>query len=464
MVSILIKNGTILTAEGEFKGDVLIKGEKIAAIGMGLDNQADEIVDADGKYIMPGGVDEHVHYASFSSYGYETTHAAVAGGTTVIGDYAPQDKDVSLVESIKLHKKNVTDGVAMCDYVLHATLMDPKDSVYEELADLPSVGVASCKMYMAYKGMPYYVTDDAVFKSLQIASKAGVTIMVHCENADIIDILTKQLVEAGATEPYSLTKARPRLCEAEATSRAIYLAKMADSPIFVVHVTCKEAIDVIRDANQAGFPAYGETCTHYLVFTEEKLALPNFEGAKYVCMPPLRLQSDVDALWEALRKKWLQAVGSDHCAVQGGFAIAKRRGINDFSKIPPGAPGVQNRMGILWTYGVEAGKISRQQFVDIACTSPAKICGIYPQKGTIAVGSDADIVVWDPKKKTIIKHEDMYHGNDYCAYEGYEQIGFPEKVYLRGTLTAENGKFLGKKGQGKQIMAKPYGLCYQGIK
>lgn len=242
------------------------------------------------------------------------------------------------------------------------------------------------------------------------------------------------------------------------------MAKMADAPLFVVHVTNQLAAEAIRDAYNEGYYIYGETCTHYLMLNDENLAKPNFEGAKYVCNPPLRPQSDVDFMWEAINKGWLKAVSSDHCAIIGGFEKGKKKGLNDFSKIPPGSPGVQERLYMMWTYGVEEGKISRQKFVEVCCTNPAKICGIYPQKGEIAVGSDADIVVFDPNYRGTISIKDSLSGSDYCTYEGFEQKGIAEKVFLRGKLVAENGKFVGEPGQGKQVMAKAYAYCYENFK
>jgi dihydropyrimidinase len=463
-MSILIKNGTIVTSVNEYKADVLIEGEKIAAIGTGLEGRADQVVDASGKYVFPGGVDEHLHYNSFSSLGYETSDAAAVGGTTTVGDFVVQPKGIGLKDSIIKYKKEAVEGKAMVDYVLHGIIMDPTDQSFNDIPFMPEVGVASVKLFMAYKGMDYYATDDSIFKALQIAKKCGVTIMVHAENADIIDVKVKQLLAAGKTGTENFSLSRPILCEAEATSMAVYMAKMANAPLFVVHVTNRAAAEVLREARAEGVQAFGETCTHYLSLNDKNLEKPNFEGAKYVCNPPLRPQDDVDYLWEAIRNGWILAVSSDHCAVIGGFAIAKHRGINDFSKIPPGAPGVQDRLHMIWTYGVEKGKISRTQFVDVCCTKPAKICGIYPQKGEIDVGSDADIVIFDPDYKGVFSNETSLHDTDYNAFEGFEQIGRAEKVFSRGNLVAENGKFLGKEGQGQQVMAKPYGLCYDGFR
>lgn len=463
-MGILIKGGTIVTSVNEYRADVLIEGERIVAIGTGLEDCADQIVNASGKYVFPGGVDEHLHYNSFNSLGYETSNAAAVGGTTTVGDFVVQPKGVGLKDSIIKYKTESVEGKAMVDYVLHGIIMDPTDQSFNDIPSMPEVGVAAVKLFMAYKGMDYYATDDSIFKALQIAKKCGVTIMVHAENADIIDVKIKQLLAEGKTGTEYFSVSRPILSEAEATSRAVYMAKMAGAPLFVVHVTNRAAVEVLRQARAEGVLAYGETCTHYLSLDDKNLEKPNFEGAKYVCNPPLRPQKDVDFLWEAVQKGWILAISSDHCAVIGGFGIAKHKGINDFSKIPPGSPGVQDRLHMVWSYGVEKGRISRTKFVDLCCTKPAKICGIYPQKGEIAVGSDADIVIFDPDYKGVFSNEASLHNSDYNAYEGFEQIGRAEKVFLRGCLVAEKGKYLGKEGQGRQVMATPYALCYDGFK
>jgi dihydropyrimidinase len=463
-MSLLIKNGIIISSDNEYKADILIEGEKVVAIGTQLEDRADKVIDANGKYIFPGGVDEHVHYGSFGSLTFETTNAAAVGGTTTIVDFAPQPKGLSIKESVNKHNKELAEGIAMVDYSFHGMVMDPTEDLVEEILTLPEAGISTLKFFMAYKGSPFMVADDVIFKALQVAKKVGVTIMVHAENGEIVDVLQKQLIKEGKTDPKYHANSRPPLVEAEATKRAIYLSKIANSPIFIVHVTCKEAMEEVRDAYAEGLPVYGETCTHYLTLTEDNLAKPNFEGAKYVCSPPIRSKEHLDALWEGISKNWLLAVGSDHCANAGGFEKDKKKGIGDFTKIPNGCPGVQDRLALLWTYGVETGKITRQRFVDIFATIPAKICGLFPQKGQIAVGSDADIVIFNPNWEGIISVKDSYHGSDYNAFEGMKQIGRPEKVFLRGKIIAENGKFIGKKGQGRYIKTKPFGLCYENFK
>lgn len=460
----LIKNGIILTSKGQYKADILIKGEKIEAIGKDLKIEVDEIIDAKGKYIFPGGVDEHVHYGSFNSLKFDTTAAAAVGGTTTVVDFAPQPKGLTIIESVNKHNKEEAENISMVDYSLHGMVMDPTEELIDEIKELPKHGIGSLKFFMAYKGTPFKVEDDIIFKSLQEAKNHGVTVMVHAENADVIDTLQKQLVAQGKTDPFYHAVSRPTLAEAEATKRAIYLAEMAKSPIFIVHVTCKEAMEIVKESYNRGLDVYGETCTHYLTLTEDKLKEPNFQGAKYVCSPPIRKQEHLDALWEGLSKGWLLAVGSDHCANEGGFEKDKKKGLGNFAKIPNGCPGVQDRLALLWTYGVEEGKISKEKFVDIFATTPAKVCGLYPQKGEIAVGSDADIVIYNPDYEGIISVKDSYHGSDYNSFEGMKMKGIAEKVFLRGKLTAENGKFLGKKGQGKYIKMKAYGLCYESYK
>jgi len=465
-MGILIKNGTIVTALNEYKADILIEGEKIAAIGQNLNASGNEIVDAEGMYILPGGVDQHTHfsfqYGDAIVRGFETSSAALVGGTTTVIDFVNQEAGKGIAETIEKYNEQKVSGVAMVDYSFHGVVTDPNDEVFKEIPKLPDYGIPTIKLFMAYKGFPYHSDDSAVFKALQASKEAGVTIMVHAENADIIDVLQKQCIAQGHVEPKYHAVSRPPLAEAEATQRAIYLAAIAEAPIYIVHVTCKEAMEAVRDAYIKGIAAYGETCTHYLVLGEENLAKPNFEGAKYVCSPPLRTQEHQHALWEAVRKGWLTAVSSDHCGFD--WKTHKHMGKDDFTKIPNGAPGLENRLAVLWTYGVETGKISRQKLVEIFATNPAKINGIFHRKGHIGVGYDADLVIFDPTWRGVMTVEGSLQGVDYCTFEGMEQKGRPDKVYLRGKLTVEKGKFIGQKGQGEFIEGKPFGLCYENFK
>lgn len=334
-------------------------------------------------YVMPGGIDQHVHfsfeYNGEKVRGFETSNAAAVGGTTTVIEFVNQDQGKGLLESIQGYKKARVEGKALVDYNFHGIITDPKDSVFKDMDLLVSAGYTTIKLFMAYKGMFFHSDDDAILKALKSAKKAGITIMVHAENADAIDVLQKELIAEGKIEPYYHAVSRPPLVEAEATKRAIYLSQMAGAPIYIVHVSCIEAMNEVKDAYISGLPVFGETCSHYLVLDESNLAKPDFEGAKFVCSPALRTKEHHAALWEGLKMGWLNAVSSDHC----GFDWKKQKhmGIDSFVNIPNGAPGLENRMAVLWTYGVETGKISRQKFVDIFSTTPAKNNGIDYCKG-----------------------------------------------------------------------------------
>ena len=463
MNATLIRKGTIVTTSNEYVGDVLLEQGKIAAIGEHLDMNADHVVDAEGKYVLPGGIDQHVHFSfqfnGTSTRGFETSNAAVAGGTTTVIEFVNQVKGKGLTQSVEDYRRDKADGIAAADYGFHIVMTDPRPEVLDEIPSLVDAGYPTMKLFMAYKGMFFHADDDTILKALMKAKDAGITVMVHAENADAIDVLQKQLITAGRTDPYGHVLSRPPMVEAEATGRAIDLAKIADAPLYVVHVTCKEAIEEIARARLAGQRACGETCTHYLTLDSENLAKPNFEGAKFVCSPALRAVEHHEALWRALNLGTLNAVSSDHC----GFDWAKQKhmGRDDFRNIPNGAPGLQNRLGILWTYGVEAGKITRQKLVDIFAAMPARNAGLDHRKGFLSAGYDADVVLYDPRGRSTIANADMLHGVDYCSYEGMEQIGRVEKVFLRGELVVDDGKYVGHKGQGRFIPRKPYGTMYR---
>lgn len=465
----LIKNGTILTTENEFKSDILIVGEKIAAIGTDLSAEGvDKVIDAEGKYVFPGGIDQHVHYSfvykGSKVRGFETSNAPAVGGTTTVIEFVNQVQGKGLIESIDEFKDSAVDGVAMVDYGFHIVMTDPRPEVIEEIPKLAEAGYPTLKLFMAYKGQFFHADDDAIIQALTKGKEAGITVMVHAENGDIVDFLTKKLIAEGKTGTYYHAVSRPNVCEAEATRRAIYLAEMADAPIYIVHVTCKEALDEIRAAYQNGQSVYGETCAHYLLFDESVLDKPNFEGAKYICSPALRTKDHQDPLWEALNKGWLNAVSSDHCGFD--FAEQKHMGFGEgksFADVPNGAPSVQNRVNAMWTYGVCTGKLSKQEFVNVISTSPAKINGLT-EKGHIAVGYDADIVVFDPEYRGVMGVESCLEGVDYSIYEGMEQKGRPETVLLRGQVIVEDAKYVGEKGQGKLAKGKPFGSAYDKYK
>ncbi|MEG0855327.1 MAG: dihydropyrimidinase [Terrisporobacter sp.] len=462
-MGIIIKNGTIVSANDEFVADILIEGEKIIEIGVNLCEDGHKVIDATGKYVLPGGVDEHVHMGSFATLSFETSHAALVGGTTTIVDFPPQIKGKGIIESIKIQNEEFAKGKASCDYSFHGMVMDTSESLLDEIPKMVDAGITTLKFFMAYKYTPFMVPDDLIFKGMQIAKDYGITIMVHAENGDMVYTLQNQLLSEGKTEPVYHAYSRPPIVEDEATQRAIYLAELAACPLFVVHVSSKGAMEHIKSAHERGLPIFGETCTHYLTLNQSFLEKPDFEGAKYVCSPALRTDEHLEAMWDGIKNKYLLAVGSDHAAVAGGFE-KKKDGINNFAKIPNGCPSVQDRMVMLWTQGVERGKISRQRFVEIFSTTPAKVVGLYPRKGAILPGSDADIVIYDPSYRGTITHADSYEGTDYAAFEGFERCGIADTVFLRGKIVAKRGMFVGEKGKGQYIKPKPYALCYEGFK
>ena len=462
----LIKNGTIVTAESEFIADIYLDGEEIAAIGANIEpKDGDEVIDAEGKYILPGGVDQHVHF-SFSykgskTRGFESSCAAAAGGTTTVIEFVNQVKDKGLIETVEDYKATDADGIAMVDYAFHLVMTDPRPEVINEIPSLAEAGYPTMKLFMAYKGQFFHADDDAILQALQKGKETGVTIMVHAENADMIDVATKQLIAEGKTGPYYHAVSRPTVVEAEATRRAIYLAEMADAPIYIVHVTCKEALEEVKAAYARGQKVFGETCSHYLVLDEQDLNKPGYEGAKYVCSPALRTEEHREALWEAVDRKWLNAISSDHCGFD--YEFQKHMGYGEgksFADIPNGCPSLQNRLNILWTYGVETGKLSRQRLVDLYATTPAKINGLV-KKGQLAVGMDADVVIFDPEYKGVISYKTNLEDVDYSPFEGFDQIGRPETVFLRGKKIVDNAEYIGEKGDGKFIKGMPYGAAYE---
>ena len=340
-MSLLIKNGIVVTAEGESKADILVDGESIVAVGENLQADGAEAVDAEGKYVLPGGVDQHVHfsftYKGSKTRGFETSNAAAVGGTTTLIEFVNQEKGKGLVETIEDYRKTDADGIAMVDYTFHSVMTDPRPEVIEEIPKLADAGYPTMKLFMAYKGQFFHADDDAILQALLKGKESGVTIMVHAENADMIDVATKQLIAEGKVGPYYHAVSRPPVVEAEATRRAIYLAEMADAPIYIVHVTCKEALAEVKAAYQRGQKVFGETCAHYLVLDESDLSRPDYEGAKYVCSPALRTEEHRDALWEAVDRKWLNAISSDHCGFD--FAEQKHMGYGEgksFADIPNG--------------------------------------------------------------------------------------------------------------------------------
>lgn len=467
----LIKNGTIITAYEEFEGDILIEEEKIVDIGKDLAAscvKVDKIIDASGKLVFPGGVDQHTHYdaqgtvGDKNTAGYETTDNAIVGGTTTFVEFVPQEEGMGLIDSAEYRKKHRAEGKICVDYALHALATDVKPAIFDEVEKLPEYGISTIKVFMAYPGSYLHADDGTLMRILEKSKNVGVTTFVHAENGEIIEFLRDECVRSGNTAPKYHYLSRPPVSESEAARRAIYLAKAAAAPLFIVHMTCEEALEELRIAKSGRLNVYGETCTHYLVTTKAALDNPDFmEAAKYICSPALRDEKDCEALWEALDSGLLSAVSSDHCGIS--LKEMKLAGKDDFTKVPNGAPGAGDRLNMVWTNGVAKGRISKTKFVEICATNPAKINGIYPRKGHIGIGSDADLVIFDPQYKGVVRQRDNPNGIDYNIFEGREQIGRPETVLLRGKVVVENARFTGKKGQGTFIKAKPYGACYRGL-
>ncbi len=464
-MNVLIKNGTIVTAENEYKSDIFIEDEKIQMIASCINQSADLIIDAQNKYILPGGIDQHTHFDALcnsgcmNTSGYEATDSVLRGGTTTIIDYAPQDPGKGLIDSIEFRKSKRAEGVIAVDYSLHALVTDATSNILEEIPHLAENGVPTIKLFMAYKGSPLYVDDGVLFNVLSLSARHGITVFVHAENADIIDTLQKRYLAEGKYEPKYHAETRPPFVEAEAAERAITIAKAAGAPVHIVHVSCAEAAKAIQNARANNEPVFGECVTHHLVLTDVELSRPNFEGSKYVCSPPLRNEYHIDALWNAIKNNWIQTISSDHCGID--YAVMKHLGFDDFTQIPNGSPGAADRIHMIWTHGVETGRISKQRFVDVTSTYPAKVNGIFPQKGHIGIGSDADILIFDPNYRGIVNLKDNPNGVDFNVYEGLKQIGKVEKVLLRGMLVVNDGEFVGQMGQGRFIPGKTYGQCYQ---
>jgi dihydropyrimidinase len=454
MTRTLIQGGTIVTAVDTYAADLAIEGDKIAAIfapGSGPPGAYDVTIDASGKYVLPGGIDAHTHLdmpfgGTTSSDDFETgTLAAAYGGTTSIVDFAIQTKGDPLRKGLDAwHGK--AEGKAAIDYAFHMIMTDVNESTAAEMGRVVSEGVTSFKLFMAYPGV-LFVDDGQIFRAMQRAGELGALICMHAENGIPIDILVQQAVAKGHTSPVYHALTRPQVAEAEGTHRAICLAEMAGAPVYIVHLSAERALKHVVEARDRGLPAYAETCPQYLFCSEDDLARPGFEGAKFVCTPPLRPAHMQEDLWRGLRTHDLQVVATDHCP----FCMKgqKELGQGNFAKIPNGMPGIETRLYLLWDGGVRKGRISMNRFVEITSTAPAKIFGLYPRKGTIAIGADADLLVWDGEKKHVLGLETLHMRVDYSPFEGREVVGAPTHVLSRGKVIVEDGKYLGKKGDGR---------------
>lgn len=463
----LIKNGTLITASETFEADILIEGEMIARIGLDLEPGAANVVNASGKFVAPGGVDPHTHFDlpmfdTVSSDDHYTGHKAAAfGGTTTVIDFAVQEEKGFRYSMDRWMEKAQKAAI---DYSFHMNLTRFDESVAKEIPSLREMGVTTLKVFTAYNGR-LRLDDGSIFKALRIAGENGMLVMAHCENGDVIDTLIPEALAAGHTSPEWHARTRPAPGAVEATLRMAAMSETADAPVYIVHMNAGGEVDMLKYARERGVKVMGETCPQYLFFTVDHLRRP--DGAKWVCSPPMRTEKDNARLWEGLRAGILQTVGTDHCPfffdgtkpiLYEGQEVAipgKELGKDDFTKIPNGLPAVGDRLPILWTYGVRAGRISANQFVALTAANPAKIFGLYPRKGALLPGSDADIVIWDAEKRVQYGAAHSHHRTDYNLFEGWEVVGMPEKVFLRGKLIVDGETWLGKRGQGQFLRRKP---------
>src|SRR5580658_635008 len=465
MSTLLIQNGTVVNADDSVKADVLIDGATIKEVRAGIDaSAADKVVDATGLLVLPGGIDAHTHLdmpfgGSKSADDFETgTRAAAIGGTTTIVDFAIQARGTKMRTALDTWWKKA-EGKACIDYGLHMIVTDLGDAGLEDMDDLVREGVASFKLFMAYPGV-LMVDDATIFKALQQTAKNGALICMHAENGSVIDVIVQQALAEGKTAPIHHALTRPTRAEAEAVHRAIAMAEIAGVPVYIVHLSSEDALNQVREARDRGLPAFAETCPQYLLLSlEETMNHNSFEDAKWVFTPPLREKKNQPKLWDGLKEDHLQVVSTDHCPFC--FADQKILGVNDFTKIPNGGPGIENRMQLIHHHGVNEGKISLNRFVEITSTAPARIFGMYPKKGTIAPGSDADLVLWDPKAEHTISAKTHNMRVDYSMFEGFKVRGNAKQVYSRGERIVENGRYLDKAGRGSYLRRTARGGAWQ---
>ncbi len=461
-MSILIKNGRIITAVDDYHADVFIENETVSLIGKRLDIEADQVIDASERYVFPGGLDPHTHMdmpfgGTTSADDFETgTRAAAHGGTTTIIDFAIQTKGESSLAALDTwHEK--AEGKTAIDYGFHMIITDLEDDRLWEMRHLADEGITSYKLFMAYPGV-LYADDGTIYRAMRKAGEDGTVVCMHAENGIVIDEIVKHALKRGETSPKHHALTRPTRMEAEGTHRAISIAEVAGAPVYIVHLSCADALEQVTLARSRGVPVSAETCPQYLFLDHSYYEQPEFEGAKYVMTPPLREKWNQDELWRGLRFGDLQSVATDHCPFC--FKDQKVLGIDDFSKIPNGAPGVENRMALVYNGGVHQGRISLNKFVELTSTAAAKTFGLFPRKGTIAVGSDADIVIFDPaRKETISVNNPCTHHMrvDYNTYEGIEVTGFPETVISRGRVIIDRCEYIGRKGDGQFLKRGLYG-------
>src|SRR5437763_5541274 len=459
-MSILIRGGRIVTAADDVVADLLVEGERIALIGTDLDITADRTIEASGKYVLAGCIDPHTHLdmpfgGTVTIDDFESGQGSAAcGGTTCHVDFCIQGQGQTFAEALETwHAK--ANGKTLIDYGFHIAVTDLRDAErLEELAGLPEQGITSYKLFMADKNV-LQVDDETLFRAMEVAAASGALVMVHAENGDAIDVLVREALSRGDTAPIHHALTRPPELEGEATNRAIQLARIAGSPLYVVHVTCREAVEPIRRAREQGWDVWGETCTQYLFRSTDDLAQPGFEGAKYVYSPPARNAANHDVRWNAVRTDALSAISTDHCAFlwDGQNTLGK----DDLTKSPNRGPGLEDRLKMIHHFGVRDDRISLNRMVDLLATRPAKLFGLYPRKGTVAVGADADLVVFDPERQETLSASTHHSRCDYNLYEGTEVTGAPELVLLRGSALVEDGELVGTPGVGRFVRRARFG-------
>ena len=464
MATVLIQNGTIVNADSTTQADLLIDGAVIKEIRAGIPvAAADTIVDATGLLLLPGGIDAHTHLdmpfgGSNSADDFLTgTRAAAIGGTTTIVDFAIQARGTKMRVALDTWWKKA-EGKACIDYGLHMIVTDLGDAGLEDMDDLVREGVASFKLFMAYPNV-LMVDDATIFKALRQTAKNGALICMHAENGSVIDVIVQQALAEGKTAPIYHALTRPTLAEAEAVHRAIAMAEMAGVPVYIVHLSSEDALNQVREARDRGLPAFAETCPQYLLLSIEDVQDKGWEGAKYVFTPPLREKKNQPKLWEGLRKDNLQVVSTDHCPFC--FEDQKALGKDDFTKIPNGGPGIENRLQLLHHHGVGLGNLTLNRFVELVSTAPARIFGMYPKKGVLAVGSDADIVLWDQIAEHTISAATHHMRVDYSMFEGFHVRGNARDVYSRGELIVSQGRFIGTAGRGQYLRREARGGAWK---
>ncbi len=463
-MSTLIQHGTVVTAKETRSADILIEGERITRIepGIAADN-VDRIIDATGMLLMPGGIDVHTHLdmpfgGTTSSDDFETgTKAAAFGGTTTLIDFAIQPKGTRMRDALDTWWKKA-ENKASIDYGLHMIVTDLGECGLEDMDDMVREGVASFKLFMAYPGV-LMVDDATIFQALGRTAKNGALICLHAENGGIIDVMVKRAIADGKTAPVYHGLTRPVAAEAEAVHRAVAMSEISGAPVYIVHLSSEEALNEVRAARDRGVPIFAETCPQYLLLSIEEMSRPNFEGAKYVFTPPLREKHHQPKLWDGLKHDHLQVVSTDHCPFC--FEDQKILGIDDFTKIPNGGPGVENRLQLLYHHGVNDGKMSVNRFVELVSTTPARLFGLYPRKGELAPGSDADIVIWDPNAMIEISAATHHMRVDYSMFEGFRVKGNARTVLSRGEVIVDKGAFLGRTGRGSYLKRAARGGAWQ---